>query len=204
MTRAEEKIDSLEIEEQEKTKLKENIKRYVYIGESARSGYERLWEHQRSLEQLSPESHMLKHIVEVHEGEKIEDIEFHARILKYTRTPWERQIRESTMIQESRTQNNILNSKAEYNRCSLPRLTTKMGHKETKEWLKENEMTEREEKEQDNELKRRIFEIRKERNKVRREAESGTAATRENPPKRRKMEESQYNKVMPDQRSEQT
>ena len=63
VTRAEEKIDSLEIEEQEKTKLKENIKRYVYIGESARSGYERLWEHQRSLEQLSPESHMLKHIV---------------------------------------------------------------------------------------------------------------------------------------------
>ena len=72
---------------------------------------------------------MLKHIVEVHEGERIEDIEFHARILKYTRTPRERQIRESTMIQESRTQNNILNSKAEYNRCSLPRLTTKMGHK---------------------------------------------------------------------------
>ena len=79
-----------------------------------------------------------------------------------------------------------------------------MGHKETKEWLKENEMTEREEKEQDNELKRRIFEIRKERNKTRREVGSGAAPDRENPPKRRKVEKEQYNKVMPDQRSEQT
>ena len=108
------------------------------------------------------------------------------------------------MIQESRIRNHILNSKAEYNRCSLPRLTTKMGHKETKEWLKENEMTEREEKEQDNELKRRIFEIRKERNKTRREVGSGAAPDRENPPKRRKVEKEQYKKVMPDQRSEQT
>ena len=99
LAREEERIDNMEIEEQEKKNLKADIKRYVYIGESARSGYERLWEHQRSLEQLSPESHMLKHIVAVHEGEKIEEIEFHAKILKYTRSAFERQIRESTMIQ---------------------------------------------------------------------------------------------------------
>ena len=122
-----------------------------------------------------PREPHIKTIVAVHEGEKIEDIEFHAKILKYTRTAFERQIRESTMIQESREKNHILNSKAEYNQCSLPRLTTKMGHKETKEWLKEHEMTEREEKEIDTELKRRIFEIRKERNRIRKEVETGAA-----------------------------
>ena len=167
-----ESIQKENLEEQEKKKRIEQIKKYVYIGESSRSGYERLWEHQRALEQLSPESHMLKHIVAAHSEEEIEDIEFHARIVKYTRTSIERQIRESTLIQESRENNHVLNSKAEYNRCSIPRLTTKLGEKETKDWLKKHEKTAWEEKEQEAELRKKIFEIRKERNQKQRSSRS--------------------------------
>ena len=202
LERETERIMSLDLEEQEKKRMISEIKRYVYIGESARSAYERLWEPQRALKQLSPDSHMLKHIVAVHGEEEIEEIEFHAKIIKYTRTAFERQIRESTLIQESRETSHILNSKAEYNRCSLPRLTTKLGEKETKDWLKKHEKTLREEKEQDLELRKRIFEIRKERNKQR-GAEKNTDS-RENPSKRRKIDEQDYRRVIPDQRAEQT
>ena len=44
---------------------------------------------------------------------------------------------ESVLIQQEMTKHNILNSKYEYNRCALPRLTTKIGDKESKEWSKE-------------------------------------------------------------------
>ena len=130
------KIDELEIDDKEKEKLKKNVKKYTYIGESARSVYERLWEHQNALEQLHPDSHILKHIVEVHGDEEIKDIIFQARVLRYAKTAFERQILESVLIQEHRENNIILNSKSEYNRCSLPRLTKKMGEKEIREWEK--------------------------------------------------------------------
>ena len=65
-----EEIDQKEIDEKSKEQEKKEIKKYIYIGESARSVYERLWEHQDSLEQLSPDSHMIKHIVEMHPGER--------------------------------------------------------------------------------------------------------------------------------------
>ena len=59
------------------------------------------------------------------------------RVLKYTRSSFERQILESVLIQNNRN-HHILNSRSEYNRCALPRLTAKMGNKEIKEF-KENE-----------------------------------------------------------------
>ena len=80
------------------------------MGESARSAYERLWEHQHALDQLNPDSHMLKHIVEVHGDEEIKDIVFHAKVIKFTRSAFERQILESVIIQDKRENNHILNS----------------------------------------------------------------------------------------------
>ena len=62
-----------------------------------------------------------KDIMEMHADEEIKDIVFHAKVVKYTRSAFERQILESVIIQEKRESNNILNSKSEYNRCSLPR-----------------------------------------------------------------------------------
>ena len=65
------------------------------------------------------------------ERRKIEwdSIEFGMRILNSTRTAFERQIQESVLIQKSR-HHKIMNNKAEYNRCALPRLTAKLGEKD--------------------------------------------------------------------------
>ena len=193
-----EEIEKLEIGEKEKAERIKRIRKFKYIGESARSAYERLWEHQHQLEQLSPESHMLKHIVERHPEEKIEDIEFRAKIIKYTRSAFERQIRESVLIQENKDCHNILNSKSEYNRCSIPRLTTKLGEKEIKDWEKRREKTKMEEKAHEEEIKRKIYDIRRERNKYRRQNEKESQ-----PSKRRKTGENEYKNVKPDERSQQ-
>ena len=59
------------------------------------------------------------------------------RIIKNTRTAFERQILESVTIQKMRS-NNIMNNKAEYNRCALPRLTAKLGEKDLEKWMAED------------------------------------------------------------------
>ena len=71
---------------------------------------------------------MLKHYVEQHEGEDMDKIEFGMRTLKEARSAFERQIAESVNIQNKKKSNIILNSKSEYNRCALPRLTAKIGN----------------------------------------------------------------------------
>ena len=68
------------------------------------------------------------------------------------------------MIQQESSKHTIFNSKSEYNRCTLPRLTTKKGEKEFAAWRKEK--LESKKKEEYLERKNRI--MRKERNKERR------------------------------------
>ena len=82
---------------------------------------------------------MLRHLLMVHEEEEENwnTIEFGMNILKSTRTAFERQIIESVLVQQSR-KNNIMNNKAEYNRCALPRLTAKLGEKELERWREED------------------------------------------------------------------
>ena len=69
---------------------------------------------------------------------------------------------ESVTIQQFRD-HNILNSRSEYNRCSIPRLSTRLGDREFKLYEKEIEK----EKEKEEALARRIKEMRKARNKQR-------------------------------------
>ena len=101
------------------------VKRYIYIGETARSSYERGWEHINDIDQLKPSSHMLRHLIDQHSNEEWEGVNFHMRVLKYTRSSFDRQILESVLIQNNRN-HHILNSRSEYNRCALPRLSAKM------------------------------------------------------------------------------
>ena len=54
------------------------------------------------------------------------------KVLKYHRSAFERQISESVLIQ-SNGAHKLLNLKAEFNRCALPRLTIKLGEKPIKE-----------------------------------------------------------------------
>ena len=115
-----------EDEEERKAKIR-RIKLHKYIGESSRSGYERGLEHQKDLEDLKMDSHMLKHFFNNHEGEEMKDMEFGMRLVKTHRTAFNRQISESVEIQTQKREHLILNSKSEYNRCALPRLTAKIG-----------------------------------------------------------------------------
>ena len=56
-----------------------------------------------------------------------------------------------------------MNSRSEYNRCSLPRLSTQVGENEYKKYS--NELLE--EKKQEETLEKKIRQLRKERNKAR-------------------------------------
>ena len=115
--------------EQDEKKQKEMIKGmriHKYIGETSRSAYERGLEHQKDLDDLKIESHMLKHYIENHENEKIEDMEFGMKIVRKPRTAFNRQVAESVLIQSNKN-HHILNSKSEYNQCALPRLTAMIG-----------------------------------------------------------------------------
>ena len=126
-------------DEKKKKSMKEKIKKHLYVGKTARSVYERAFEHQYDVEQLKTSSHMLRHLLEMHGVEKKKDVEFGIRVLRYTRSSFERQILESVLIQNSR-EHHVLNSRSEFNRCAIPRLVSKLGEKELKEWrLKDKE-----------------------------------------------------------------
>ena len=179
-----ERIESLDIEEKEKKEMKRNMKKYKYIGESSRSAYERGWEHANDMAQLKSTSHMLKHAVGVHPEKDMNEVVFGMSVLKYTQTSFERQIGESVAIQLERKRHHLLNSRSEYNRCSLPRLCTQIGEGEYKEYSKELEL----EKKEEEKLEAKIRALRKERNKAR------LHPTKEQGPKskRRKINETEY------------
>ena len=122
-------------DEKERERRKKEMQVYKYIGETARSVYERSSEHVAYMKQLKPSSHLLKHIVDVHEKEQITDVKFGIKVLSYTQSRFERQILESVIIQQERL-HHLLNSKAEYNRSAVPRLTTKIGEKQYKKMRK--------------------------------------------------------------------
>ena len=75
------------------------------------------------LKSMNPTSHLLKHILDKDEGEEVDEVKFGIKMIKYTRTPFERQILESVKIQQERQDHFLLNSRAEYNRSAIPRLS---------------------------------------------------------------------------------
>ena len=107
-------------------------KEMVYIGESARTGFERAEEHETDYAKATEDSHMYKHWQTEHEAE--DRPTFSMRILRRHKSAFVRQINEAVLIEMHSVKDNILNSKSEYNRCQLPRLNVKMGendfHKE--------------------------------------------------------------------------
>ena len=127
---------------------------------------------------------MLKHAVAVHPEQDPMEVQFGMKVIKYTQSSFERQIRESVIIQIERKEHHILNSRSEYNRCSLPRLSAQIGDGEYSEYNKELER----EKKEDEKIETRIRELRKQRNKQR------LHPTREQGPnpKRRRVNEYEY------------
>ena len=51
------------------------------------------------------------------------EVQFEMKVVKFCKTSFEVQIAESVIIQQEKNNHHILNSKAEYNGCSLPRLS---------------------------------------------------------------------------------
>ena len=176
-------LQEQELTDKDRKEKEKKIILFKYIGESSRSAYERGWEHVNDMASLNPRSHMLKHAIIDHPGEDMSLVKFGMKIVKYCQTSFERQILESVLIQSERKHHNILNSRSEYNRCSLPRLTTKMGEDSYKEFGKEIEN----EKNEEIKIEKKIRELRKIKNKAR------LHPTKEIGSKRRKInEENKY------------
>ena len=141
---------------------KSEITLHKYIGETSRSVHERGMENLLDARSLNSGSHILKHYLESHEMEELDQIEFNMKVLRFPKTAFERQIYESVAIQENRL-HNLLNSKSEFNRCAIPRLTLKMGERE----MKEESDRRKEEMKNEEELEEKIRALRKKRNRQR-------------------------------------
>ena len=137
------------------------------FGETSRSPYERGLEHQNDIDGCKTSSHMLRHLLDAHleEEDDWKNVKFSMKVISYKRTAMERQVQESVEIQKAR-RHKILNSKAEYNRCALPRLTAKLGEKELEKWRKED----REDQERESTIEEKIRLRKKEKAKKRAEA----------------------------------
>merc|ERR1711888_521559 len=90
----------------------------VYVGESARSGSERMTEHLDNARDKRTDSHIFKHWSNQHGGRQTS---FSFRILQFFGAPLERQVGEAVRIARTGAKT-VLNSKSVYNRNPLPRI----------------------------------------------------------------------------------
>ena len=93
----------------------------IYVGESWRSLAERGREHLKAYKAEKEDSHMYKHH-QVHHG-GVGTPKFHLRPLKFHRTALERQVAEAVRIKWRGGEDCLLNSRAEFNRCKIQRLS---------------------------------------------------------------------------------
>ena len=91
----------------------------IYVGESSRSLAERSEDHWKSFSGGNPDNHILKHH-QIHHG-GVGSPNFIMRMVRQYPTALRRQVGEAVRIK--RRGEAVLNSKAEYNRCSITRLT---------------------------------------------------------------------------------
>ena len=145
-------IEKGDIENKMEKKKEYKVK---YVGESSRSLYERLCEHREDFDRLLEKSHKLKHYILAHRDIPREKMKFGIRIRKQYKKAFERQIGEAISIEKETEKGTILlNSKSEFNRCSVPRLI--MGtYKDNLEEIKKEEDEKKKIKEEVRKLKKR-------------------------------------------------
>ena len=114
----------------------------IYVGETCRSLRERAKEHWEDLKSRNEDSHMLKHQVEVHGGDEKADFIF--KVVKYHQTALSRQVGEATRIRRRCGDGRILNSRGEFNRCKISRLTLNMEEYEDQSLGETPDLTEME------------------------------------------------------------
>ena len=125
---------------------------FKYIGETSRSCHVRGRNHLDDARRMSSGSHMLKHCLDKHRDARPEDVIFRMKVLCFKRSAYERQVHESVLIQQNRM-HHLLNSKSEFNRCSLPRLTVKLGDREMSELAEKMKIEQRKEDQLEKEIK---------------------------------------------------
>ena len=98
----------------------ENAPPSIYIGETSRSIQERALEHHADLRNKREKSHMYKHRVLHHEDK---ETPFLMKVISFHKSALSRQAAEAVRIRRRGGEGSILNSKAEFNRSYIPRLT---------------------------------------------------------------------------------
>ena len=113
----------------------------LYVGESSRSIQERAMEHWGAARLNAKDSHIAKHQAMEHEGAKAD---FVFKVVSSHRSSLNRQIREAVRIRRRGGAGNILNSRAEFNRCHIPRLVVEEEDDSSKQERMEKEKTDQE------------------------------------------------------------
>ena len=109
--KAEKEIEEAYEDEEKVKEKKKEISKYIYIGETSRSAYERGYEHLEKLASLNSQSMMLRHMLDQHEKEDFSAVKWGMEIIEYKRSAFECQIKEAVLIRRESKQHNILNSK---------------------------------------------------------------------------------------------
>ena len=120
--------DDNDVESEENAVAERQIVSKHYFGESHRSGGERQAEHAYDYRKKKKDSHMFKHLQEVHPGKEPEDIKFGMTIKRQHFTAFQRMVFEEILI--FMAGDKTLNSKSMYNRCKIPRLSVMVGEDE--------------------------------------------------------------------------
>ena len=101
----------------------EEKKTAVYVGQTSRSMYERGQEHLMGLKKSQESSPLYKHVCEEHKGETT--VKFEMKIVKKHFSAFSRLVHEALVIERTSKANDflIMNSKGEWGRSHLPRLS---------------------------------------------------------------------------------
>ena len=107
---------------------------FIHVGESARSICERFRDHVDDCKANLESSHMAKHEALVH-GLDMTKPEYDIRVKKFCKSAIERQVLEAVTIASRAEEKGvtILNSKSEFNRCTLPRIVMYCGENKLEE-----------------------------------------------------------------------
>ena len=110
---------------------KKNNRESVYVGEMARTTFERGLENERDRVTEKEASHMHQHIQDEH-AEDPGQVAFAMNVIRSHKSAINRQINEAVLI-ANYGEKNLLNSKFEYNRCILPSITILAANEKKKE-----------------------------------------------------------------------
>ena len=114
----------------------------LYVGETSRSIQERAIEHWGAARRGAEDSHMCKHQAMEHEGEQPR---FLFKVVTHHKTALSRQVHEAVRIRRRGGAGAILNSRAEFNRCHIPRLVVEVEEEGKKKKRLEQEQRDKEE-----------------------------------------------------------